>query len=543
MVNDSLTVIGTPMNPSFDALPAARAAHPSDGRTRDRRRGMAAGFLAMLAYLVVVEVLRQATEVTSLLDAMADALLLFMPMSLFSLALDVFGTQAKTLLLAGLLAAMLLVGIWIGHRHAQQTAGARRPMWARAGTTGVAFFGISAVFMLWFVADRSPDVVAGKGTIEILVHLALAAAAFSVVLAASLALFRQEDPGPGMVLGADDAARLDRRRLTTRLATAGAAVAGLAVLGRAVGKVANRPTVGTNDPGEISPAITSNEDFYLISKNFSDPMDDPGDDWTLTVDGVVANELRLTKADLEAMAAPPFVSTLTCISNPIGGPLISTAQWRGARLTDVLAKAGVGPGAVDLIMTGVDDYTDSIPIERALQPEPMLVWEMNGERLPQRHGVPLRLIVPGLYGIKNVKWLKKITVANRDYEGYWQERGWTDEARIKISSRFDVPGNRDVLPAGRVEVGGVAFAGDRGISKVEVSMDGGDTWAEATIRENPSPAGLSWVVWVLEWTARPGTYDFVVRATDGTGELQTSDHADELPDGASGYHRISVGIS
>jgi len=168
---------------------------------------------------------------------------------------------------------------------------------------------------------------------------------------------------------------------------------------------------------------------------------------------------------------------------------------------------------------------------------------MNDEPMPRLHGMPVRLIVPGLYGIKNVKWLTKITVSTEDYEGYWQQRSWTDTAIIKTSSRIDMPGDRGVASSGQIEVGGVAFAGDRGIQAVEVSTDDGETWKEATIVENPSPAGLSWVVWTMDWVAKPGTYDFVVRATDGTGEVQTDEPAPELPDGASGWHRVSVGVA
>jgi hypothetical protein len=195
-----------------------------------------------------------------------------------------------------------------------------------------------------------------------------------------------------------------------------------------------------------------------------------------------------------------------------------------------------------VIFEAEDDYTDSIPLERAMAPEPMLVWQMNGVPLPRFHGTPVRLIVPGIYGMKNVKWLTKITVSNEDYQGFWQQRGWSDPAIVKTASRFDVPGDRDLLAIGRTTIGGVAFGGDRGISAVEVSFDGGDTWQEATIRENPSPGGLSWVIWDLMWDAKQGSYDLVVRATDGTGEVQTDEHAPELPDGSSGWHRIQVGV-
>ena len=510
---------------------------------RDRWRGAIAGVLAALAMLSVVIVTRQVLDTHSLIDAMADGLLLVLPMGMFSLALDLFGAQAKTTMLAGLMVLLIVLGGLIGWWYAKQTAGARRVVWVRAVTIGLAIFGITAAFMIWFLSDHAPDAVAGSKVLPVLALLALEAVVFTVVLAVALALLRQQDPAPGEERDEAVQARLDRRRLATRIGAGVAFVAGVAVLGRAVARVANRPTVGLTDPGEISAAISTTDDFYVISKNFTDPDPDRGPDWSVTVDGVVERELQVTRADLEAMAAPEFVSTLTCISNPIGGPLIGTARWRGARLADVLRKAGVGPGAVDVVFTGEDDYTDSIPIEKALAPETMLVWEMNGEPLPRYHGEPVRVIVPGLYGIKNVKWLTRITVSNKDYRGFWQERGWTDEGIIKTSSRFDVPGNRSVLPVGRTEIGGIAFAGDRGISKVEVSTDGGETWTEATIVENPGPAGLSWVIWSMPWDAKEGAYDLVVRATDGMGELQTEERAPELPDGASGWHRISVGVA
>lgn len=534
---------GRAMDDPIDARKAQVHLTNEQLAARDRRRGLFAGVLASLAMLVVVVITRQFSDVSSLLDAMADALLLYMPMSLFSLSLDIFGAQAKTMLLAGLLLLLVAIGALIGRSYARQTAGARRVMWARAVTIGVAIFGVCAAFMLWFVSDRSPDAIAGQRVVPVLLQLAFEAAVFVVVLALSLFALRNQDAAPGIEVGDAEREGLSRRRLTTRIAAVAGAAAGVAVLGRTVAKVANRPTVGVTTPGQISPVFTPNDDFYVISKNFVDPDPDRGDNWSVTIDGVVDQELKLSRTDLEAMAAPEFVSTLTCISNPVGGPLIGNAKWRGAPLADVLRKAGVGPGALKVIMTGEDDYTDSIPIDRALAPEPMLVWSMNGEPLPRLHGTPVRLIVPGLYGIKNIKWLTKITVSNEEYDGFWQDRGWTDVAIIKTSSRIDVPGDRDVVAAGKIEIGGVAFGGDRGVSRVEISTDGGDSWMEAPIRDNPSPGGLSWVTWSTEWVAKQGTYEFVVRATDGTGEVQTDEHAPELPDGASGWHRIQVGVA
>jgi DMSO/TMAO reductase YedYZ molybdopterin-dependent catalytic subunit len=331
--------------------------------------------------------------------------------------------------------------------------------------------------------------------------------------------------------------------LVTNGALAGVSLVGAVVLGREVLRVARRKTVAAGATGELPELITPVDDFYTVSKNFVDPDPNRGPDWSFEIDGVVTNPRRVTRQDLVALQAPDFVSTLTCISNPLAGPLIGTATWTGAPLHKVLELAGVGSGAVRLVMEGEDGYTDSILIERALSPEPMVVWGMNGSPLAKEHGMPVRVIVPGLYGIKNVKWLTKMTVTNKDYEGYWQQRGWTDEARIKTQSVISEPGQRGVIGAGPTEIRGTAFAGDRGISKVEVSDDDGETWREASIFENPSPGGLSWVFWSLPWVPAQGTYKLVVRATDGTGDVQTSDKADELPDGASGWHHVTVGVA
>lgn len=505
----------------------------------DRLRGVAAGTLAMLALLVVVVVLRQLTEVTSLLDTLAEALLLYMPMGMFSLSLDLFGPQAKTMLLAGLMLVLLLIGAWLGDRYARGTTRPQAGLWTKSLTYGIGLYVVFAAIMYLFLADQSPDVMAGSRALPILGQLALAVGAFVLVLPVSLEVLR----GQGNASDREGIAGLSRRQLVGRVAGFGAVAGGVWVVGSAVARVANRPTVGVSAPGEISPAITPNDDFYVISKNFVDPDPDRGEDWFVTVDGVVGQEMRFTRADLESISKRAFISTLTCISNPVGGPLIGTAEWVGAPLSDVLRKVGVGEGAVKVVFTGEDDYTDSITIERAMQPEPMLVWQMNGVPLPRLHGTPVRVIVPGIYGMKNVKWLTKITVSNDNYQGFWQERGWTDPAIVKTSSRIDVPGDSTVLAQGPTTIGGVAFGGDRGISAVEVSTDGGDSWQEATILENPSPAGLSWVTWSLEWRATNGTHDIVVRATDGMGDLQTEDSAPELPDGSSGWHRIRVGVA
>jgi DMSO/TMAO reductase YedYZ molybdopterin-dependent catalytic subunit len=519
------------------------ARRPLDPARRDRYRGLLAGVAGAIAMVATFILLRPFTGEVSIIDTIADATLLAMPIRLFSFFLETFGPQAKTLFLVGLIALLVLIGGGLGMRFAASTAGARRPMILRAQAYVVGIAIVLGIFLLVVASYQTPDAIRGEKALRAVAAVAIGAEAWAVVTALVLAALRSLDPAPLAESAADTAPALDRRRAISLAAMGAVAVGSLAVVGREVQRVATRKVVGTASAGEIPPAITPNDEFYVISKNFLDPNPDRGEDWFVEIDGLVDTPGRITRVELEALGAEEFVSTLTCISNEVGGPLIGTARWTGVPLATVLQRFGVRPNAVDLIAEGDDGYTDSIPIEKALAPETHLVWAMNGEPLPRSHGKPVRLIAPGLYGIKNVKWLRKLTVSASDYEGFWQDRGWTDEGIIKTQSRFDVPSRTDVLPAGRTEIGGVAFAGDRGIRKVEVSFDDGTSWRQATIAENPSDAGLSWVIWTMTWDAKPGSYELVVRATDGEGTLQTEERASTLPDGASGYHRIRVGVA
>jgi len=514
------------------------------GEARSGRQGLLAGAIAAIAALVTMIGLRAITGIVSLLDILADGLLLALPISLFSGMLDLFGKQAKTLLLVGLMAFIVLVGAWAGRMMAKGTPAKAGPglLWARAISWSMGLFAVAATFAALYTLGRMPDVAAGLGVVRVVACIFGAMAVFAVVLGGILLVLRAESASVPAEAEPQGAA-FDRRRLLTRAGIGLATLGGLAVLGREVARIANRSVVVGGRRGTMPPAITPNEQFYLVSKNFVDPSPDRGADWSIDISGLVQHPLTLTAKDLEPLAGPVFVSTLTCISNPVAGPLIGTAEWTGVPLATVLKMAGVMNGAVKLVSEGEDGYADSIPIERALSPEPHLVWTMNGDPLPPKHGSPVRLIVPGLYGIKNVKWLTRMTVTADDYQGYWQQRGWTDAATIKTSSRIDVPGDHAVIDAGPTTIGGIAFAGDRGITKVEVSTDGGASWQTATIGENPSPQGLSWVLWTLPWSPASGAYTLVVRATDGTGTLQTAESAPELPDGASGWHRITVGVA
>jgi DMSO/TMAO reductase YedYZ molybdopterin-dependent catalytic subunit len=287
--------------------------------------------------------------------------------------------------------------------------------------------------------------------------------------------------------------------------------------------------------------ITPTESFYHVSKNFFDPTPSASG-WKLEINGMVDSPYSLTYSELVALPAIEVITGMMCISNPLGGGLIGNAQWKGVRLADLIQRAGPQKGAVDVVLQAVDGYSDSITYKKAIDPNVMLVWEMNGETLKPTHGFPARLLVPGIYGMKHVKWITSVQLVNHDFKGFWQQpdQGWSDPAPVNTMSRIDFPaaGNQALQ---KLDVSGIAFAGDRSISKVEVSTDGGKTWHEAYVR--PPLSGTSWVVWGYVWTPpAPGKYKVMVRATDGTGKLQSARWTDPYPNGGTGYHSVTFNI-
>ena len=305
-------------------------------------------------------------------------------------------------------------------------------------------------------------------------------------------------------------------------------------LGKSVAATARTGVVRALD-GIWSLEVTPTPDFYVVSKNL-DGFDPDVDvqSWRLRVDGLVSEERMLRLEDLQTLPMTRDYNTLMCISYRIGGRLISNASWTGAALRDVLDLAGPRPEATHLRFTSADDYTESLPLAVAMDPDVRLVWLMNDEPLTRKHGYPLRAIVPGRYGMKNPKWITDLTLLDQDHSGYWVERGWSSTAFIQTMSRFDVPARMAEVQAGPAGLRGIAFGGDRGIQAVEVSLDGGETWRAA--RVHPPLSRYSWVRWEYDYTASPGQHRFVVRAIDGDGVPQIMERRDPLPEGATGYH-------
>jgi DMSO/TMAO reductase YedYZ molybdopterin-dependent catalytic subunit len=302
-------------------------------------------------------------------------------------------------------------------------------------------------------------------------------------------------------------------------------------------------------PGQLADVITGTDDFYIVSKNAAqDPFIELAG-WRLRVDGEVARPIEIDYRSLRNLPSVEITKTLECISNfvtncelaPFGCDLISSAQWKGARVRDILTLAGgVTRGVTSLMAIAADDFTTALPIEVALESDTLLVYAMNGRPLAREHGYPARVLVPGRYGMKNAKWVIALRPLGRASDDWYGQRSWSKQAIVKTMARIDVPARDAELPPGRQRIAGIAYAGDRGIEKVEFSADGGDHWYTANVIDRPAGRDV-WVRWEGSFTLSPGeTLTLIARATDGTGELQIEAFSLPQPDGSSGWHSLEV---
>jgi DMSO/TMAO reductase YedYZ molybdopterin-dependent catalytic subunit len=289
----------------------------------------------------------------------------------------------------------------------------------------------------------------------------------------------------------------------------------------------------------LTPIVMPNDRFYRIDTALLVPTVDTSN-WSLRIHGLVDRETTLTWEELIGLPTFEQYVTIACVSNEVGGSLVGNAKWTGVRLREVLELAGVQSSATQLVGRSVDGFTAGMPTAWVMDParEPMIALKMNDEPLPPRHGYPARLIVPGLYGyVSATKWLKELELTTLEsFDGYWVPLGWAKEAPILTQSRIDTPRGRAV--AGTVPVAGIAWAPDRGVAGVEVSVDG--VWAPA--RLSTPISDTTWVQWVYDWAATPGRHVLQVRATDGDGVVQTDLRSRPAPDGARGWHTVDVEV-
>ena len=472
-------------------------------------------------------------------DSLGQAFIDVLPGWISIPLIDALHQWAKILLVVGLIALFLIDGAATGlvaasRRRTVAVVGVGLLPWVAAfvfarifspqriepvtslidAAVGAAVFLAALAFILPSALDRSADEPASPGRRRALLGTAAVAAGIAIV---SLPLSRIAAVGSG---GLGDVA-MAARRLRTRADIP-----------------APDPAVDAL-PG-ITPRITANENHYTVDTTLVKPRV-LLDEWRLDIKGLVQAPFSLTYDQLLDLEAVEQIHTLECISNYVGGDLISTALWTGVPLRDLLDRAQVQSGAYDVAFTSVDGYTDSIPIAKAMEDRTLVAYLMNGKTVPQDHGYPARMLVPNIYGMKNVKWIRTIEVVNYDFIGYWQQQGWSDSANVNTNARIDLPGRSVRWTGGIVPVGGIAFAGARGISKVELSSDGGKSWGQAALEVPMGP--LSWRRWSYAWTPdSAGPAKLIVRATDGTGNTETPIARSPYPDGSTGYDSIDVTV-
>jgi DMSO/TMAO reductase YedYZ molybdopterin-dependent catalytic subunit len=287
------------------------------------------------------------------------------------------------------------------------------------------------------------------------------------------------------------------------------------------------------------PELTPVKDHYRIDINTRSPVVD-ADSWRLRIGGLVNAPGEWALSELRSRYAPlsQFV-TLACISNPVGGSLVSTQRWTGVPLRRLLSEVGPLPAATHLRLTSRDGFFEVLSLEEARRDERiMLTYAWDGLPLPPEHGFPIRIYIPDRYGMKQPKWVESIELLDHEEEGYWVQRGWNREARMKATAVIDVveadEGMTDPQGAHLVPLGGIARAGDRGISRVQLRVDDGP-WIDAELRDPLSET--TWVLWRFDWAFQAGSHTFTVRCFEGDGTPQVAEASGPAPSGATGLDR------
>ncbi|MDQ1549244.1 MAG: hypothetical protein QOD27_902 [Microbacteriaceae bacterium] len=454
------------------------------------------------------------------------------------IAVSLFGTADKIVLLVGLGVLVALLAA---------VAGVVDRRWPPFGRSLVAVIGLVGVSAAVTRAHAGP-----LDSVSSLVAIAVSILVFS---------WLSRTLRPGRTSTSPESA--DRRRF---LAVAGvtAGLGALAVLGgraltigrqttEAVRSVIRLPKPAVAAPALVggtsfqvaglSPIVTPNADFYRIDTALQVPNIDPKN-WSLKITGMVDNEVELSFAELMALPLEESYTTLTCVSNYVGGDLIGNAKWLGYPIRELLTRAGPKPGADMVLSTSIDGFTASSPLTALTDGRnAILAVGMNDEPLPLEHGFPVRMVVPGLYGyVSATKWVVSMEVTTfAKQTAYWTDRGWSERGPVKLSSRIDVPAvGAGGVKAGTVAVAGVAWEQHVGISAVQVRVDGGQ-WNDAELADAISED--TWRQWVWRWPATNGRHRLTVRAIDANGVVQTSAIADVVPDGATGLHSVDVQVA
>ena len=551
------------------------------------RAGIAGIVGAVVAFGVAELVHGLYKPVPSVFAALAQGVIEYTPGELVTRGIELLGQADIPVLIASMVIGALVVAAALAN------LAIRHPVIALIGVSVLAVVGIAASLVQPFVAPV-PTAITVVGALALgtaVTEVLLRAAGLRAQHSADSATATPEDPSdaPSPVVRSREAyssggAAVGRRGFL--LLGGGAALAGLAALGAGRllsgrnGQVASAPKRlnlsespgGSSGEGGAQENVVKHETlppppedasidapgmpdlitpakyFYLIDTAFISPRIDVNT-WKLSVKGVVDNPIELSYKDLLSMSTREADITLCCVSNEVGGGLVSNGRWTGVLLSDVLAEAGVSRdkitrSSMQLVGRSVDGFTAGFRTQIALDGrEALVAFGLNGSELPVKHGYPARLVVPGLYGyVSATKWITEIELTDWDFDAYWIQRTWAKEGPIKTQSRIDTVKEGAALSPGKIQIGGVAWAPQRGIERVEVSTNGGETWNEARLAARLDVVD-TWRQYVYDWEARPGDYTLQVRATDGEGETQTAKETPSHPSGATGYHTINVTVA
>ncbi len=466
--------------------------------------------------------------------AVGEAVIALTPGDVAEAAIQLVGTADKPLLVLGTVLITLLVGA---------VAGVLALGRLGRGVAVLVALGVVAGWAVIASADGGPTAI-----VPTVLAVFVAAALLSV-------LTRRVPPAQGTSAPSG----VGRRQFLTFAGVTAAASVAVAWTGRALGEgrrtleevrrtlrlPLTQPEVPSGvavDVEGVGPWQTPNGSFYRIDTALVPPAVVP-QDWRLRIHGMVERELELDYDELVELGLQDAWVTIACVSNPVGGQLIGNAWWSGVPVADVLARAGVAADADAVLQTSADGWTCGTPLPALTDGRgSLLAVAMNGEPLPVEHGFPVRMIVPGLYGyVSATKWLVDLEVTRFDrISAYWTERGWSEQGPIKVQSRIEVPAGGARVPAGQVGVGGIAWDPHVGIERVEVRVDDGP-WHRADLADVPNVD--TWRQWAWTWEAAPGEHRLTVRATNADGETQTSTQQGVVPDGATGWHSVTVEVT
>ena len=488
--------------------------------------GFASGVVAGLALVALMYLASSFLGLRPLPQALSDPILALMPGFVFGFLIDNLQHAGKVVEEFGLIVAMV---IGLGVLGAAWAVASRR--W-KFSQLALVFAAAGWLVVVALLLPASGDGFLGLNdgpTTPLIWGVLFAVYGVVLQLGSPTPLPREADPGRRRAIGA----------VPIAIGAVSLAVLAWRLLPDWSRAILNPPEAGLRG---VSPEITPVANFYVVSKNFGDPVvDEHG--WTLSVGGAVDRVLKLSLAELRALPSATEYVTLECISNNVGGEFMSTGSFTGVRLRDLLATASPRANGTWAAFKARDGYAESLPMSLiGGTPEILVAYDLDGEPLPNAHGFPARIVLPGHYGMKGPKWLDSIDLLDHESGGYWEAQGWDHNAVVKTTARFDVPVNGDIVKLGAIPLAGVAFAGTRGVRLVEYSTDGGRTWTAADFKPPLSP--LTWVLWSATWNpGGEGAYKLQVRATDGTQAMQDPKATPSYPNGASGYHTIQVNVS